>query len=110
MKNIIVLSLVVLLGLSVADAVVFEVPLACEGRYGPGQSWSTNFDIGFTFTDITNVYVEWSGTITAEEVCPCADHCTTLPVDGKFVVRLRKLNYYYEISNAYTRAGATTYP
>ncbi len=110
MNKIIFLSLVVLLVLSESDAVVIEVPLACEGRYAPGQSWATNFDIGFTFTEITNVYIEWSGTITAEEVCPCADPCTTLPVDGKFVVRLRKLNYYYEISHAYTRAGATTYP
>jgi len=111
MKKIILLNLVVLVALSVADAAVVEFPLNCGGAYSSGQSWTTDFNLGVAFAKISNVYIDWSGTIAAEKVCQCGDaNTTTWPVDGKFVVRLNKSNYYYEIANTYIRAGAATYP
>ncbi|MGB2809249.1 MAG: PEP-CTERM sorting domain-containing protein [Sedimentisphaerales bacterium] len=59
-------SLVVLLVITGADAAIVELPLACEGRYDVNSgSWEMDFDLGVTFTDISHVYIDWSGEITA---------------------------------------------
>jgi len=86
------------------EAAVFEIPLACEGQYNSGQEWTTQFDLGVAFRWIYNVYIDLSGTITAEKVTLCADSNSTWPVDGKFVVKLSGANA------CYVPAGAATYP
>ncbi len=50
---------------SAARATIVELPLDCAGEYGSGPSyWSTDFDLGVAFTDISHVYMDWSGEIT----------------------------------------------
>jgi hypothetical protein len=59
-------ALVLLLGITGADAAIVELPLACEGWYDVNTpDWEMNFDLGVTFTDISHVYIDWSGEIMA---------------------------------------------
>lgn len=67
-------------------------------------SWQTDLNLGVTFSQISKVYINWSGTIVAEKVYPSATPETTLPVNGKFIVRLDGANANY------ISAGAATYP
>ena len=48
-----------------ARATIVELPLAAEGEYSSGSLWTTDFDFGVTFTDISHVYIDWSGEIMA---------------------------------------------
>ncbi|MDH4240762.1 MAG: PEP-CTERM sorting domain-containing protein [Phycisphaerae bacterium] len=58
--------LVVLFGITAADAAIIELPLAAEGRYDINSvHWEMDFDLGITFTEISHVYMDWSGEITA---------------------------------------------
>jgi hypothetical protein len=58
--------LVVLLSITGADAAIVELPLAAEGRYDVNSGpWEMDFDLGVTFTEISYVYIDWSGEITA---------------------------------------------
>ena len=57
--------LVLLFGVNLANAAVIELPLACAGDYDSNTpDWTTDFDLGVSFTEITNVYIDWSGEIT----------------------------------------------
>ncbi|MGB2809890.1 MAG: PEP-CTERM sorting domain-containing protein [Sedimentisphaerales bacterium] len=61
-----IISLVLLLGITVADAAIVELPLGAEGRYDANsEPWEMDFDLGVTFTDISHVYIDWSGEIMA---------------------------------------------
>ncbi len=58
--------LVVLFGITGVDAAIVELPLTCEGRYDFNSPyWTTDFGLGVTFTEISHVYIDWSGEITA---------------------------------------------
>jgi len=58
--------LVVLFGITAANAAIVELPLACEGSYDVNSvPWEMNFDLGVTFTEISHVYIDWSGEIKA---------------------------------------------
>ena len=66
-KRIITLTAaMVLLGGSLPiTAAVVELPLDCAGTYNPdNQYWTTDFDLGVSFTEIHHVYIDWSGEIT----------------------------------------------
>ncbi|MHC4498056.1 MAG: PEP-CTERM sorting domain-containing protein [Planctomycetota bacterium] len=66
MRKIAAISvLVVLLSITGAEADIVELPLACEGQYITGEWWEMDFDLGVTFTEISNVYIDWSGEIMA---------------------------------------------
>ena len=59
-------GLVLLLSITGVDAAIVELPLGAEGRYDVDSgSWEMDFDLGVTFTEISHVYIEWSGEITA---------------------------------------------
>ena len=63
-KRIIALmAAMVLLGFSLPiTAAIVELPLDCAGTYDPdNQYWTTDFDLGVTFTEIFHVYIDWSG-------------------------------------------------
>ena len=58
--------LVVLFGITAANAAIVELPLGAEGRYDVNSgSWEMDFDLGVTFTEISHVYIDWSGEIMA---------------------------------------------
>ena len=43
------------------------------------QYWTSDFDLGVTFTEITNVYIDWSGEITAGLAIRYTDPCNPFP-------------------------------
>jgi len=61
--------LVVLFGITGADADIVELDLfdlGCQTLYDPSSPyWSTDFDLGVTFIEISNVYIDWAGEIAA---------------------------------------------
>jgi len=91
------------------NADFFEIPLACEGEYTLEQTWTTDFDLGVTFTEISNIYIDWSGSIRAEFV----ENLVTgdrFPMDAQFIADLYDLvtnNFYCRAS---LQTGAATYP
>ncbi len=45
---------------------VVELPLNCAGFYDVNTpAWTMDFDLGVTFSEISNVYIDWSGLVTA---------------------------------------------
>ena len=51
------------------EATIVELPLDAAGVYGWSSGyWETDFDLGVTFSDISNVYIDWSGEIMAATV------------------------------------------
>ena len=67
-KIALIICILAILGLAPqTEAVIVEYPL--DGAVGTYQGWNapwweTNFDLGVTFSEITNVYIDWSGSIT----------------------------------------------
>ena len=60
-----------------------------------------DFDLGVTFTEISNIYIDWSGRITAELVG--AD--PPFPINGQFVAKLYEADPYDYLGTAYVQAG-----
>jgi len=47
------------------EATIVELPLDCAGEYGLGtETWRLDFDLGVEFTEISRVYMDWSGEAT----------------------------------------------
>jgi len=62
----VVIAITLLGASSLAEADIFELPLAAEGEYDFNSPyWTADFDLSVTFTDISNVYIDWAGEITA---------------------------------------------
>ncbi|MHC4657501.1 MAG: PEP-CTERM sorting domain-containing protein [Planctomycetota bacterium] len=64
------LAAIMMLGVSSyssADIVELNLfDLGCQTLYDINSPhWATDFDLGITFTEISNVYIDWSGEITA---------------------------------------------
>jgi hypothetical protein len=72
MKNTLVMGLMGLFLCSFAEvdeafADVVTLPLNCAGDYNVNTPrWTTNFDLGVTFSEISHVYIDWSGEINAD--------------------------------------------
>lgn len=86
-----------------SQAAIVEVPLACDGEYVLSDTWFTDFDIGTAFTEITNVYISWSGGITASQGMWDV-------IAYQFVASLYELDSHDYYSRAYVRGGVDTYP
>jgi len=111
-KKILYLIFVViftLAGTAQADTVELDLfTLGCQTEYDFEQSWTTDFDLRVTFTDISSVYIDWSGTITAELVVRGAD--PPFPINGQFMAKLYEADPYDYLGSAHIQSGATTYP
>jgi len=45
---------------------IVKFPLNCAGTYDINTpAWTSNFDLGVTFSEISHVYIDWSGEMTA---------------------------------------------
>lgn len=86
-----------------SQGAIFEVPLACEGEYVLSDTWNTDFNLGTSFTEITNVYISWSGEITASQDW-------LFVVAYQFVASLYELDPHDYYSRAYVAGGVDTYP
>jgi hypothetical protein len=68
-KQSITIIAIMVLGLAGSSrAVIVELDLlslGCPTEFTSGSSWQTDFDLGVEFIEITNVYMDWSGGITA---------------------------------------------
>ncbi|GAJ23597.1 unnamed protein product, partial [marine sediment metagenome] len=62
------------------------------------------FNLGFTFTEIFNLYIDWSGEITGEETMNAGI------IDTQFVATLYELDPHDYFGRAYVQGGADTYP
>jgi hypothetical protein len=59
------MGLILLAGSSLVSADIVELPLDCAGVYDSNTpAWTLNFDLGISFTDMSHVYIDWSGDIT----------------------------------------------
>ncbi len=105
------------------STVTIKLPLGAEGRYDVNSPyWQTDFDLGVTFTEISHVYMDWSGTITGEltnwsgtitgELTTSGrpDPGNTTPLDAQFVAKLYELHPHNYFGWADVRGGAGTYP
>lgn len=111
MRKIAALSgLIVLLSITGADADIVELPLDCEGQYSYFYTWTTDFDLGVSFVEIENIYIDWSGTITAELVGIIGFPDRGGPLDAQFVAILYELEPHNYFARAEIQGGVATYP
>ncbi len=88
-----------------------ELPLDCSGTYDIDTPlWTTDFDLGITFSKITNIYINWSGTIIAEVAYETHNPDNTFLLDGVFWVGLYESNPNYAFCTAEVQKGVDTYP
>jgi hypothetical protein len=67
-------------GMAKADTV--ELPLNCAGTYDINTPyWTSDFDLGVTFSEISHVYIDWSGEITAGLAIYYTDPCNPFPLE-----------------------------
>jgi len=84
MKNAIIAGVVGIMlfgGLPLANGDIVELPLSAAGVYTSGSLWTTDFDFGITFTSISNVYIDWSGEITAGQAVRDSNPTELFPLD-----------------------------
>lgn len=102
LKIAVILAIAAIPTLTRADIV--ELPLACTGEYSFLQTWSTQFDVGVAFTEISSIYMNWSGEITAKEILPGGT------ADGLFTASLYESDPHSYFGHAYIQGGSATHP
>jgi hypothetical protein len=110
--KIIAIGLVILVlsftGVAKADTVELNLfDLGCPTTFNFNSSpWKTDFDLGVTFSEISRVYMDWSGEITAGRAIRYADPCNPFPIDVEICT-------YLDMpidAGARVRGGQDTYP
>jgi hypothetical protein len=92
----------------VAKADIVEFPLDCAGVYDFNTApWSTDFDLGISFTDISDVYVDWQGEIIAALVAEYSNPDDPFPIDVGIGAYLEGPPFTRSTS---VWRGAATYP
>ena len=91
------------------EIVTYELPAAFEREYNRGIPYlQMDFDLGVTFTEISNVYIDWSGEITAGLAVHNDDPCgVPFPLD---VGIYASLGFNPSVRRTEIRKGAETYP
>lgn len=112
MRKIAAISvLVLLLSITGADADIAELDLfdlGCQLVYDfDSQYWTTDFDLGVTFIEISNVYIDWAGEITAGLAIDYTNPDETFPLEVGISASLGSNPYF---RSARIRGGETTYP
>ena len=85
---------------------VIELPLNCAGTYDINTSaWTYNFDLGVTFSEVSHVYIDWSGGITGGTAIYLNGSPNPVPVNGT-------LEAYIDmpLQTVWISGGAVTYP
>ena len=99
---------------SSADVVTLDLfTLGCPQEHNwDTPLWSASFDMDVTFIEINNVYMDWSGEITAELVVPCGSppETPTQPLDGLFMATLYETEPHDYFGRAYVQGGGSTSP
>jgi len=84
-------------------ATIIELPFECEGDYLFHETWTASFDVGVEFAEISNVYLDWSGEITAFQGMRGI-------YASQFVASLYESDPYNYYARAYVAGGVPTYP
>jgi len=109
-----IITVVLVLGFAgMASAGIVELnlfDLGCPTEFDfDSPYWRTDFDIGVTFAEITNVYINWSGEIEAELVGPCGP-TGSCPLDALFVAWLYESNPQDYFGHTSIQTGEATWP
>ena len=114
MKNTLVMGLVGLFlcafaGVDGAFAEIVELPLnGCEGTYTVSTpAWTMDFDLGVEFSEISRVYIDWSGEISAGLSQGYPD---PLPYYGQLVAGIGPIPGEGWLRSASVWGGVSTYP
>ena len=109
-KSIILLA--ALLITAKANADIVECDLNCQGSYWVGKNWTADFDLGTAFTEISHIYLDWSGSITAVEFEPISNPIPGFDpyCDGFFKARLYDLGSATALATKSVYRGADTAP
>jgi len=91
-----------------ADATIIEVPLDCAGVYEASTGpWTTEFDLGVEFTEISHVYIDWSGAITGGLAVDGSNPDEPFPMDVGIGAYLESAPNWRHTTHW---GGAETYP
>ena len=108
-KSFLIIGAVILLGASsLAKGTIFELPLDCNGVYDfDSPSWTSDFDFGISFIEISNVYIDWAGQITGGQAVYDSNPDDPFPIDVGIYAGLG-FNPNLRITTLW--GGAATYP
>jgi hypothetical protein len=109
-QSIFVLATVLFMWSS-CHAIVVEYDLNCEGSYIKGNSWTTAFDLGVEFPEISDIYINWSGSLKGVEWAHKISVIKIEPAcDSSFKAELYDLPTSLPLSVASVYGGEETYP
>jgi hypothetical protein len=99
----------ILSGATSVFAEIVEFPLnGCAGTYTVDTPyWTSDFDLGVTFSEISHVYIDWSGEINADLYPGNPD---PLPGYGKLVAGIGPIPGEGWLRSASVLGGVSTYP
>jgi hypothetical protein len=101
-------GVIVLVFVAGAFGDVVELPLDCAGFYDVNTpAWTMDFDLGVTFSEITNVYIDWSGEITAGLALYYGEP-DPIPFDGSLWAFIN--SPWHGIAHTMVSGGSSTYP
>lgn len=85
---------------------IVSTPLNCSGIYDSNTTFREyDFDFGVTFSEISKVYIAWSGEITGGRAISYSDPCNPFPVDVGIIVGVIPGVRFVEVDG-----GKKTYP
>ncbi|MHC4149133.1 MAG: PEP-CTERM sorting domain-containing protein [Planctomycetota bacterium] len=106
-----IILLIAVLIVTKANADIVEYDLNCDRSYTPGSTWTADFDLGVIFSDISHIYLDWSGSITANEFEPIVPG---MIIDqywyGRFKVQLRDFGSTGALAQKTITGGPGTAP
>ena len=107
-KSIILVAAIFFMPVKTKAAIV-EYDLNCAGSYAENQIWTADFDIGTAFSDISNIYIDLSGSINASAwfFLPSGP---LQSYDAYFKPQLYELNSSTSLGSAYVFGGQSSYP
>ena len=87
------------------EIVTYELPAAFEREYNYDDPTSSMaFDLGVSFTEISDVHIDWTGEIVGKETLNAGI------IDYQFIATLYESDPYDYFARAYVQGGAGTYP
>ena len=109
LSGITILAILAFAVMAQADMVELNLfTLGCPTTFNiNSQYWETNFNLGVTFSQISNIYMDWSGEITGGQFYNPWDNPPIFPID----IGIRAdLGQYPNWRYAEIWAGESTYP
>jgi hypothetical protein len=107
-RTVMVAALISVLGRYQARAELVELPLDCAGTYDiDNPYWTSDFDLGVTFTEIFHVYIDWAGELTGGLATPFPGPGDPFPIDAGALASLGS-NPYFRSADVW--GGEATYP